>query len=138
MNNAGLKVRQEEGERLYRGTAQESIPLDLEQINAALRPSGFAIPATCFLMWVKRCWQYTEAADIERNMTYSPLAQDLKVKPFQKDKNKTDFISLLSYDSEQGNMQSQFLEAIASTLYIFPHEFLSLACNAKNRVTLLD
>lgn len=39
---------------------------------------------------------------------------------------------------EQAEAHATFLEQISQGLYLFPHEFLSLACNAKRRVQVLD
>ena len=47
-------------------------------------------------------------------------------------------MNLLSQEDDQGMLQTQTLEALGANLYLFPHEFLSLACNAKKRVTLLE
>ena len=34
----------------------QSLPLNLEMINNSLRPAGFVLPATIFVLWSKRCW----------------------------------------------------------------------------------
>jgi hypothetical protein len=54
-----------------------------------------------------------------------------------RNKLSKDYINLLKKLGEEESSQASFLDLLSRSLYVFPHEFLSLACNVKRRTDLM-
>ena len=110
----------------------ETVALSEKVVNKILRSNGKVIPSSLFKMWCKRCWQYLETSKIQTG-----LAGQQKESEKEKAKKQRDSDSPDLHSSDDENPLVQTYEEFKD-FSLSPQEFLSLACNARNRQDLIS
>ena len=116
----------------------DMLPLDENVINNSLRSIGLILPTSFFYMWCKKCAHYLHCTVYNAEMKKKKKTQCKESRLEAASGSKAVSRAAVTNSTGHAHNVSGLCSSEFKDFAVYPFEYLSLVCNAKHRVVVLN